>query len=79
MNLTASDFLFESKMCKISTKAALCIKESANRKKLRNLHKEAMNCRVDDKVHYDLYVCQGQSCLPQTGISHAPGCKKENR
>jgi len=41
MNLTVSDFLFESKMCKISTKAALCIKESANGNKLRNLDKEA--------------------------------------
>jgi len=41
MNLTVSDFLFESKMCKISTKAALCIKEPANGNKLRNLDKEA--------------------------------------
>jgi len=38
-----------------------------------------MHCRVDDKVHYDLCVFQGQSCLPQKGISHAPGCKKESR
>lgn len=30
INLTASDFLLESKMYKISAKAALCIKESAN-------------------------------------------------
>jgi len=37
MNFTASDFLFESKMCKTSTKAALCIKESANRNKIKKL------------------------------------------
>lgn len=82
INLTASDFLLGSRTNTISAAAALCINESAaskNKAKMTIIHKTgALNMSLMlPNVDFNLRAYEGKTCLPQSEISPAIDCMKE--